>query len=112
MADESQRAYFATVEAIVEEAREAEEEGGDVEEFIHESVDGSEWIIYTHKAMKVLQYSDNDNALFDEVGVEGLKGVRSFSDVVTRLAYFAMVQDVYDRLNVKDYDEDRFDVSE
>ena len=93
MAEDSRRDYFNEVAAIAQEAKEAEREGDDPFDFIHESVDGSRWVIYTHLARKVLEYSDNEDAVFDG---GDLRDAQSMSDVFTRAAYFAMLQDVSD----------------
>jgi len=62
---------------------------------VNESVDGSYWIIYPHAQLKVLQYTDNKDAINDVYG-DTLEG--SADTIITQMAYFAMVQDVMDRL--------------
>ena len=106
MADDNQRAYFAHVQAIANEARRQEGEGYDLTESIHEQVDGSAFIIYTYKALKVLEYTSNEDAIFEELGRDALSGVDSFSDAITRMAFYVMMQDVYDHLPDEDEDED------
>ena len=88
--------YFADVLAIAEEAIQAEHEGGDLNDVVHENVDSSQWVIYTFRAKKVLEFSSNDDAAFEEMGNDALSGCDSYSDVCTRLAYFAMCADVND----------------
>ena len=104
MASDDQRAYFAAVQEIANDAREREAEGYDLSDSIYEMVDGSSWIIYTHKALKVLEYTSNEDALFD--GPNALMDADSFSDAITRMAFYAMMQDVYDHLPDEDEDED------
>ena len=99
MADKDEytyREYWVSVEHIAEEAKDnAEEYGSDVYDNVNESVDGSYWIIYTHAQLKVLQYTDNKDAINDVYG-DTLEG--SADTIITQIAYFAMVQDVMDRL--------------
>ncbi len=97
MADkDTYREYWETVDTIAEDAKDnAEEYGSDVYDNVHESVDGSYWIIYTHAQLKVLQYTDNKDAINDVYG-DTLEG--SADTIITQIAYFAMVQDVMDRL--------------
>lgn len=70
-------------------------EGSD---YLHECVDGSQWIIYYWRATRVLQYSRNDDQIFEEMGNDVLSGCTSMGDVYTRAAYFAMKQDVIEEL--------------
>ena len=97
MADkDTYQEYWETVDLIAEEAKEnAEEYGDDVYDNVNQSVDGSYWIIYTHAQLKVLQYTDNKDAINDVYG-DTLEG--SADTIITQIAYFAMVQDVMDRL--------------
>lgn len=88
--------YFADVMTIAEEAIQAEHDGGDLYDVVHENVDSSQWVIYTYRAKKVLEFSSNDDAAFEEMGKEALDGCESFADVCVRLAYFAMCADVND----------------
>lgn len=48
-------------------------EGTDAEDWLHEVVDGHEWVIYTWKARCVAVASDQDTAeLCLEIGIEGI----------------------------------------
>ena len=49
-------------------------------------------VIYTSEALKIMQHTANDDA-FTDVGLEGCD---SWSEVVTRAAYFAYKADLYD----------------
>jgi hypothetical protein len=98
MDNDSRRDYFNEVAAIAQEAKEAEREGDDPFDFIHESVDGSRWVIYTHLARMVLVYSNNDNAIFDEGG--DLSAPKSMPELYTLAAYYAMMQDAVEAFSV------------
>lgn len=92
------RDYWNNVDGIVEDALEIGKESGDeddVYQSIEESVDGNYWVIYTHAAAQGLIFSDNEDALFD---VTDLGDVDGYSDVMTKLMYWALRQDVMDRL--------------
>ena len=77
----------------------AEEYGEDRDKFevLDEIVDGHEFVIYNFKAMKVLEYSDNTDAYFDEMGAYTMED--GFFSSLPPLAYFAMRQDIVDRLD-------------
>lgn len=81
--------YWESVHAIVEEGHTLPED--DRHDFVHESVDGNYWVIYTHAARKCLEYSDNEHVLFDELGPQT---VEDYGTLYTRGAYFAMLADV------------------
>lgn len=62
---------------------------------VHEWVDGSQWVIYTARARKVLEFSDNDEAGPDSLGWEDFAaGATGWADLYSRGAYFAMCADV------------------
>jgi hypothetical protein len=92
--------YFTSVEShgesVIERIKAGED---DVMDLIHEEVDGSWWVIYTHAALAVLQHSRNDDAGFDSMGSDFLAGCTSMAEVYTRAAYFALEADVIEWLN-------------
>lgn len=98
-----QRDYFACVQAIAEEATAvavrailAEQDPNDAwHEHVHESVDGSAWVIYTGRAIDVLRFSSNDGAYFDSFGDEG--AVDSSGVQWSQLAFCAMEVDIEER---------------
>lgn len=61
-------------------------------DFIHESVDGHHWIIYTYQARLVSVLTDNVDAYLDVVNDKDRISPE-------QLAFFAMVADVNDYLN-------------
>lgn len=82
--EDSYKHYRETVKVLAAEA----EESGDVEL----ACDGNYWTIYTHAAIKLLQYSRNEDAFF-EAGAD-LTGITSFQDLMTTLAFYALCADV------------------
>lgn len=90
--------YWETVRGIAEEARSLLEDD-DRDQFIHESVDGSEWVIYTYAAQAVILITDNEDAYEETESLHELAGVlESASSLYTSIAYHAMRQDVNDHL--------------
>lgn len=69
---------------------------GDVQDYLHETIDGHAYIIYTFKAMAVLMHTCNDDAAWDDQGQHWLHEASSMSDLYTRAAYWAMLADVRD----------------
>lgn len=107
--EDSQHDYFKYVEDlakdILDEAiKEVGPDKDDVEYWVeresydkvHEAVDGSQWVIYTRLAMKVLLYSNNDGYGFEE----GLLDTSKWKDGIdySAVAFWAMRQDVQERL--------------
>ena len=71
----------------------ASEYGEDCDQYdaLHETLDGHQWVIYTHKARAVIAHTDNPNALMDEFGSDA--GGDMFDE---RRAFCAMMQDIID----------------
>ena len=94
---EIQRDYYDAVNGIVDDIVEEIENGqtdpDDYQDRVSESVDNSEWIIYTWRAMEVLRISQNNEA-YTEWGL----GAEAFEHGIpwSQLAYAAMEQDVYE----------------
>jgi hypothetical protein len=78
------KSYYNSVKNIAIEALEIDDTD-DRADYIHESVDGSEWVIYTHKARLVSVLSENVDAC-EELGDEPQKP--------ESIAFFAMRADV------------------
>ena len=93
--------YLSDVESMAADI--IEEHGHDHEaiyDAVHEWVDGSEWVIYTHRARMVLEFSSNKEAGPDELGWEGFAaGATGWADLYTRGAYYAMSADVMKKVH-------------
>jgi len=82
------KGYFAEIRSLVEECSKVPEEAR--EEWLHETIDGHEFVIYTYQARAVMLATDNPSAYEEEKG-EAPKGPK-------QAAYMAMMADVQDRL--------------
>ncbi len=94
-----QREYMASVndhaDSILEAIADGEITDTDgLETRLHEDVDGSEHVIYYGKAALVCYTSDNDEAIFEEMGGDALKGCDSMGAVYCRVAYYALMRDI------------------
>jgi sulfite reductase alpha subunit-like flavoprotein len=99
--------YLQTVKAIAEDIKDDYKSfGGEVYDMVHEQVDGNEYIIYYAKNLEVLQNSPNSDAI-DDVGME-IDTSKGWQNILTQVAYFAMVQDVMDELENLGYDGEGF----
>ena len=78
-------------------------EDADRHDAMHETLDGHEFVIYTHKARQVALHSDNPDHMVNELCADA--GGDMFDE---RRAYWAMQQDIIDR----DGMEERFDLDE
>ena len=90
--------YFETVEMYAIDAIDQATENGDIDEwsdYVHESVDSSSYIIYTHKSRKVLEHTNNEEAYVDDYGVEP----KDFEQGIPweKFEYCAMVADVSEK---------------
>lgn len=100
--------YYREINAIAEEAAELCRKGDltteeELSEWVHEAIDGHEWVIYTHHAFDVLRSSENETAYIDNFGGDGLvvNGTMNWAGLV----FEAMRADVEEALyNVECFD--------
>ena len=102
----SYSAYWSAVEATAVDVAQRVKDGEDFGDALHEEIDGSWWITHYHAARAVMQHTENDDALFDEMGADALSGCDTFGDVVTRCAYYAMFADVASRYEEPEEEEE------
>lgn len=86
--------YWQQIREIAAHAAAVEVIEGDAHEYLHERIDGHQYVIYTGKALCVLMHTSNDDAYLDEMGE--LPKVNSVTELYSPLAYFAMMADVRD----------------
>ena len=96
--------YWESVRDIAEDiAGEPDLTADDVSDRVAESVDGSQWIIYTWRALLVRSLSDHGDA-YEEYGFGFMRDADDLDDIITRAAYLAMhddVREVFDRITAK-----------
>jgi len=82
---------------IVDEILSQADEGQDIEELIHQSIDGHEWVIYTYKALKLCAECDTKEgeAMLDDAA----ETFTSLSDHATAVAYYTMLAACRNYLN-------------
>jgi len=89
--------YFADVAEIAKEAlRQEREEGADAYDALHEGVDGTQWVIYYWRQALVLQFSSNEDAMFD-AGAD-LSSCKSWGEATQVAAFYAMLADAQEAL--------------
>ena len=95
----TERSYWNSVKTIATETREEYPNPDDDErsDYIWQTVDASEWIIYYSNNETVLDATNNYNAI-DDVGIEATTDWKQ-----TRMicAFYAMLQDVNDEMGRK-----------
>jgi hypothetical protein len=101
------RDYYGDVRSYAEELKKAiiDDEITDREQLlerIHETADGSQWVIYTFRNFRVLMLSDNSDAYAEEYGSEGIVKDGTINWAV--LAYAALERDLFDALDTIDVD--------
>ena len=72
------------------------------DQLLHELVDGHQWVIYTYSNELVERFSDNAEAfkdVYDSESIGALVADQGLDSVKPIIAYFAMYQDISDRLN-------------
>lgn len=116
----SRQGYYDDVRALAEDLRQQVADGqiADEEElieYIDQSADGTGWVIYTGQALATLVFSDNWLAI-DEAADGGLvefeQDQGNLAGLISRAAFFAYRQDVYDTLgDVEELfeDDDEYD---
>ncbi len=93
------RSLADDVRAEVKAGRLADSEA--VDTYLHETIDGHQWVIYTWRSQMVALVSDNSDAFVDQFGTEGL--VKDGAINWAGMAYCALEQDVRESLG--DIDE-------
>lgn len=69
---------------------------------LNELVDGHQWVIYTYSSELVERFSDNGEAfmdVYDNESVGAIVADQGLDAIKPIIAYFAMYQDISDRLN-------------
>lgn len=88
--------YWAAVRGIAEDALATHPDDDDAQhEAVWQSVDGSEWIIYTHRNLDVLRFTEQDEA-YEDFGELPVKDGAYL--VYQWIAFCAMKADVEDEL--------------
>jgi hypothetical protein len=78
---------------------------GDLNDALHEIIDGSARVIYTWKAKMCVVWSDNDGAYFGEFGAEGAVGLDGINwSALAYSAFMADVREEIERIVEKDID--------
>ena len=97
----TERSYWNSVKTIATETREEYPNPDDDErhDYIWQTVDGSEWIIYYENNETVLDATNNYNAI-DDFGIEASSFWLQSDWKKSRMtcAFYAMVQDVNDEI--------------
>ena len=88
----TQQEYWAHVRYLAREiAAVAMDDDRDIDDVMHEYIDGDRWVFMTYLARKVVDYSPNDCDYFDNMGsVE----VSDWSSLFAAAAYWALRADV------------------
>lgn len=86
----------------MESGEEGEELRNGIYEYLHETIDGDGWVIYTAKNLKVLLFSDNDGAYIDNYGSDGL--VKDGQVNWAAMAYAALEEDVKQQCEAEGFD--------
>lgn len=110
MADEmSQGDYHREIQSLADSFREACRDGEvdpqDPHTWLHETIDGHQWVIYTAYNFDVLRHSPNDGAMVEHFGSDGV--VQDGTLNTAALAYCAMEQDVLEAI-----DSDGFELND
>jgi hypothetical protein len=95
--------YYQGVRGLAQEVAErVKDEGGDQHDILHEVVDGSYWVIYTHANFQVLMCSDHHDAYSEEFGEAPVSG----ADINwAALAYATLARDVSDQVGAEGLEE-------
>ena len=95
------RLHLDRINGILEGLEEAWEEGQDIMDRLHEEVESA--CTYYWQCYDILYSTENDSAYFEEIGATRIDADHTGS-LVTTLAYWALRQDVLDRVPQKLWD--------
>lgn len=115
--DEAQRIcrrdYYADVNSTAESIRDDVlsgdiEDADELEQRIHETIDGASRVIYTHEAIQCVLHSDHNNAAFEDE----LLPAESYTDGIpwSSIAYYAFKADVEEKLEELGVDASKRDL--
>jgi len=110
MDDITRQAYWTEIRSLADDAIEAWRDGDVADrdglyDWMHETADGHEWVIYTHCNYDVLKWSDNSDA-FEDMG--GL-GNNEDGMLFAHMAYCAMEADLTTQIDAQ-WDDDEADM--
>lgn len=94
--------YYDGVRGLAQEVASRVKDGDDENDVLHEVVDGSYWVIYTHANFQVLMCSDHHDAYSEDFGEPPVSG-----DTINwaALAYAAMARDVSEQVQAEGVEE-------
>lgn len=99
--------YWEAVRQIARDSiHEARESGRDVSDVVHEAVDSSYWVIYTHANLQVLRFTENDEAAADIGGLDEILRDRGVSGLYQILAFYALRADVEEQISRMDGEDE------
>jgi hypothetical protein len=88
--------YYTEVRDLAQSAwDDSKEYDTDARDTLWETVDGHQWVIYTHYNAQILLCSDNDNAYFEDFGP---LEADTASDAVLKMAFAAFYRDCSEAL--------------
>jgi hypothetical protein len=88
----------AIVKDVIDEMKEQDEDRDWAIDYLHQTVDGHEWVIYTWANPYVLIHSQNEDALFDDMGATE---ATSYSEIMMKMAFYALYADCAQELEEK-----------
>lgn len=100
--------YWADIKSYGEDLKDRFKAGeiDDMYDAVHETVDGSQWIIYYSRNLEVLNNTRHEDNIEDQ-GME-LDTSKGWRNIITQVAYWAMVGDVEDELADLGWDGNSF----
>jgi hypothetical protein len=99
MANEiTQQQYWAEINELAQDAFNEKDNYEDRIDYVHELVDGHQWVIYNAYHFDVLKHCSDENAYFENFG-EAPTG-SNVHEILIKLVYAAMEQDVLEALTV------------
>jgi len=105
--------YWDEIRSLADAFRQAMKDGEitddeTAEEWLHQTIDSHQFVIYTYKAKCVGLHTNNPDAMLDEFGAEGL--VRNESVNYEGMAYCSMMADL--RMLIEGWQDEQDDETE
>lgn len=84
-------------ELEIQSSDDYEDKRDEISDYLFETVDGHQWIIYTFYNKEILRHTNNESYSEDNFGTEGYAD-KSYDEIGLQIAFWAFYADIQDNL--------------
>lgn len=88
--------YWDEINKICSEIIDNREDGEDTVDMIHSTMDGHKFVVFYGYHKHIMEHTNNEDSFIDRFGV--IEHVDSYLKCMAEFAYWAMYDDIYDKL--------------